>query len=223
MRRALLPVMLLVFGLIVAGCGTPPPLVSDKYLNDTSLLGSDPNCTAPCFQGITIGQTTFADALSKVKANTLFDNVQSQDNPPQAAWNAKGGEACCQMTADATSGVVDAVLLRVAPVMKIKDVISKLGEPAYVSVLPQDYSETETALGLVYPKTGNIVWVMPGNGASNVDENDPVVIVLYLDPAKFQEVLDTATLQGWNGYRAYADYRTATPVLTPRVTLTPSQ
>jgi hypothetical protein len=226
LRRATLPSLFVVVALILAGCGTPPPLVSNKYLNTRSLIGggTDPNCAIACFEGIKLGETTFADALSKVRADTVnFSNVQSQDSPPQAAWATKDGEACCQLTGDADTGLVDAILLRVAPVMTVGEVVAKLGEPKYVSVLPQDYSESETALGLVYPEQGNVVWVMPGNAQSSIDASDPVVIVLYLDPKKFPELLDTAILQGWTGYGPYATYKAATPVVTPRITLTPAQ
>lgn len=222
MKKALLALVLVLLGFSLAGCGTPPPLVSDKYLKDNSLVSTVP-CGPPCFQDITVGKTTFADALTKVRANPLFSNVQSQDNPPQAAWATTDGEACCQMTADAQTGFVDAILLRVAPVMKAKEVVDKLGPPAYVSVLQEDYSADEVAMGLVYPATGNVIWIMPGNKDGVVEEGDPVVVVLYLNPDRFQELLDTATLSGWQGFGVnFSNYRAATPVLTPRVTLTPA-
>lgn len=222
MKKAFLPAVLLVLVSLVAGCGTPPPLVSQKYLNDNSLISEQP-CGAPCFQDITVGQTTFADALSKVRANTLFKDVQSQDDPPQAAWATADGEPCCQMTANKDTGLVDAILLRVAPVMTVADVIAKYGEPEYVSVLQQDYTPEEAAIGLVYPKQGNVLWVMPGNAESTIDETDPVVIVLYLNPQEFDTLIETASLSAWEGYKALSEYRQSTPVVTPKYTLTPVQ
>jgi hypothetical protein len=221
MKRLFLPAVLFFVGLLLAGCGSPPPLVSDRYLNDSSLITGNP-CSAPCFQDITVGKTTFADALTLIRNNALFKDVQSQDNPPQAAWNAANGEQCCQMTANAQTGIVDALLIRVAPVMTVGEVIAKYGEPPYVSVLPQDYSETETALGLIYPEQGNVLWVMPGNAQSTLEATDPVVIVLYLNPAEFDRLLETAQLNGWLGYVSVAEYRAAPPILTPRVTPTPN-
>src|SRR5688572_17761603 len=79
---------------------TLPPLKSESYLEDMSLIEQEP-CGPPCFQGITVGQTTFMDALSKVKGNKTFSHVQSQDHPPHAAWSTAGGVPCCQMSADA--------------------------------------------------------------------------------------------------------------------------
>jgi hypothetical protein len=50
-----------------------------------------------------------------------------------------------------------------------------------------------------------------------------VVIVLYLnpEPKEFDKMLDTATLQAWNGYIPYKTYKAATPIVTPRVTAAP--
>src|SRR5262249_36830838 len=77
-----------ILAVFVAACGAPPPLKSDKYLNDTSLIATeDAECGSPCFHGIIPGKTTFADALSKVKADSAFTNVQSNDNPPSAGWS----------------------------------------------------------------------------------------------------------------------------------------
>ncbi|MCE7948604.1 MAG: hypothetical protein DYG88_14360 [Chloroflexi bacterium CFX4] len=222
MKNLLLPAVLIFIGLVLAGCGSAPPLVSDKYLNDSSLLTENP-CGAPCFQGITIGQTTFADAERLVRDNPLFKDVQSQENPPQAAWSAVNGDQCCVMTADPSTGIVNQLLVYVAPNMRVRDVLAKYGEPAYVAVPKQDYSQTEAVLGLIYPKQGNLLWVMPGDGQSTLDEDDPIVIVLYLNPADFDDLLATAELNGWLGYVSVAEYRSADPVLTPRVTVTPAQ
>src|SRR5260221_704753 len=96
-KSSLLLTLFVVLSIVLAACGTPPPLRSDKYLADTSLLSQDP-CAPPCFQGITAGKTTFTDALDIIKKNTTaFSNVQSQDKPPQAVWSTKDGETCCQI------------------------------------------------------------------------------------------------------------------------------
>ena len=220
MRKAFLPIAaLLAVGLLASACGPLPPLKSDKYLSDDSLVTQNP-CAPPCFRGITVGQTTFTDALAKVKADSSFANVQNQDKPPQAAWAAAGGDGCCHMSADPDSGLINAVLIKVTPKMTIKQVIDKYGPPEYVTWV--DYAPPqEVALGLVFQKTGIVTWVSPADANATLKETDPVVVVLYLDPKDFTKLLDTATLQAWNGYMAYQTYKAATPVITPRVTVTP--
>ena len=217
-KTSVLLALLIVAALTLSACSPPPPLVSDKYLNDTSLLSATP-CGPPCFQNITIGQTTFTAAVTAIKANALFSNVQSQDSPPQADWDTAGGEACCQLTAD-DKGIVNALLVKLAPGVTTKQLIDKYGTPTYVTGV--DYSSTEVALALIFPKLGLIAWVTPGDATSTLAESDPVVVALYSDPAHFDDLLATATLQGWNGYLPYQVYRTATPVITPRITDTPT-
>ncbi|HRE47810.1 MAG TPA: hypothetical protein PLD47_08795 [Aggregatilineales bacterium] len=223
MRTLSILLALIVMGTILAGCGSQPPLKSVDYLDDLSLISDDP-CAAPCFAEIIPGKTTFADAVAKVEANkTRFKDLQKQDNPPQAAWadgSKANGQACCQVTANANTGLVDAILIRIAPNVTVKQILAKYGDPEYVSVVQQDYSSDEAVIGLVYPKTGNVLWVMPGNGSSDLDENDPIVLALYFDPAAFGDLLDTATLSKWEGFKTLAAYRAATPIVTPKPTLT---
>jgi hypothetical protein len=209
----------IVVSLLVSACGSPPPLKSDKYLADTSLVSGDASCAPPCFRGITVGKTTFSDALSMVKADTSYKDVQSTDKAPfQAAWAAKDGEMCCQMSAN-EAGLINAILVRTKPTMTIKQVIDKYGKPDYVATT--DYSEEEALLGLIFTKPGLIIWVTPGNKSSTLKETDPVVAVLYSDPNDMQKLIETGTLQGWNGYQPYEAYKTQTPVVTPKYTLTP--
>ncbi len=211
-----------ILAIFAAACGTPPPLKSDKYLNDTSLVATDdPSCATPCVHGIIPGKTTFTDALNKVKADKGFSNVQSNDNPPSAGWSAaSSGEACCQMTADKNSGVVDALVAKVAPKMTLQQVIDKYGEPKYT--FPVDYTADEVAIAVIYPEKGLVVWVSPGNPSSTVTPNSPVVIILYFNPAQWTtKYLPTGQLLAWAGFQPYKNYQSATPVVTPAITPTP--
>lgn len=221
MRKLFLPVFaLLVLGGLVAGCGSPAPLVSNDYLNDTSLIDADETCQAPCFMDIVPGTTTFADALAKLKSNSLFKDVQSQDSPPQAVWSTQGGTQCCNLSANEETGLVEVMLIRTAPVMTLLDVIDKYGEPDYV--VPQNYTEEEVALGLLYPDQGFLAYVMPGNASATVADANPVVIVLYFNPEQSQELVEGSTLFAWQGLAAFSAYQNATPVVTPLPTPTPT-
>jgi hypothetical protein len=206
-----------VLGIFLAGCGAPPPLKSDKYLNDTTLIADD--AKPQTFHDIVIGQTKFVDAMNSLKADPAFENVQNQENPPAANWSAKGGEFCCQMSADKDTGLVNAILVRVAPNITAKQVIDKYGEPKFVNTA--DYSDKEVVLTFIYPDEGIIAWVAPGDASSTVAENSPVVMYMYFDKKDWQRIQDQGTFQGWMGFKAFADYKAATPIVTPAVTPTP--
>jgi hypothetical protein len=211
-----------ILAVFAVACGAPPPLKSDKYLNDTGLVATeDAACASPCFHGIIPGKTTFTDALSKVKADSAFTNVQSNDNPPGAGWSVAGsGEACCQMTANKDKSIVDALVVKVAPKMTLQQVIDKFGQPKYT--FPVNYTAEEVAIAVIYPDKGIVAWVSPGNADSTVDGNAKVVIVLYFNPADWEtKYLPTGELQAWAGFQPYKAYQTATPVITPRITPTP--
>ena len=206
-----------VLATVLSSCGAPPPLRSDKYLNDTSVLTQNP-CAAPCFHDITPGKTTFSEAVSKLKEDKAFTNVQTKDKPSVATWDATGGDQCCQLSAN-DNGLVTAVVARVAPKMTLGDVIAKYGDPQYVSGV--DYSDQESVLQIVFPEKGLVTLVVPGDAKSTLSATSPVVVLLLIDPNDWKTTLDMSTLQGWAGYQSYQTYKSATPIVTPRVTATP--
>ncbi len=117
-------------------------------------------------------------------------------------------------------GIVDALVVKVAPNMTLRQVIYKYGPPQYT--FPVDYASDEVAFAVIYPENGIVAWVSPGNEASTVDGNAQVVIILYFDPKDWAtKYLPTGMLDGWSGYKPYRDYQIATPVITPAITPTP--
>ncbi len=190
---------------------TSPPLKSDKYLNDTSIISGDP-CGPPCFANIVPGKTKFTDAVTALKADKRFTNVITQENPLQAAWATAAGEQCCQISADDT-GTVNAILLRLAPHVTAKQLLDKYGNPTYVTEV--DYSAAEVAVALIFPKNGLVAWVTPGDPASTLMPESPLVVALYLAQDQFNKLVAGATLQGWDGFKPYAAYKSAAPVVTP--------
>jgi peptidylprolyl isomerase len=189
--------------------GTPPPLKSDKYFDDSSVITGDP-CGPPCFAGITPGTTTYEEALKLLQADKRFANVQSQGR--QAAWQTAGGENCCQINAD-DKGLVSAIQIRVAPKVTVKQLLDKYGEPQYTT--SADYSADEVAVAMIYPKNGLVAWVSPGNGGSSITAESQMVLAVYLSPDQFDALVKTTPLTGWAGLVPYSSYKAATPVSTP--------
>jgi hypothetical protein len=214
--------LLIVAGFALAGCSPPPPLRSDKLLDDSSLITGDP-CEAPCFQGITVGKTTFIDGIDIIKRNATFKDLQNKeattDQPALAQWNTTTGEFCCQMIA-APNGMVESITLRLAPKITVGQVVEKFGEPPYT--FPAEYTQEEAVIQLLYPDKGLVMLVVPGDANSSLEAGDPLVAVIYLDPTRFTELIKQANLNGWMGYETFAAYKAATPIVTAMPTLTPT-
>jgi hypothetical protein len=221
MKKFLFAILLLLIGgAALAGCSAPPPLKSDTYLHDTSLLNTDDKCGPPCFHDIVLNKTSFTDASTKLKNDTAFSNIQikDQEKPPQILWSPATGDPCCVLSADQQTGLVNAILVKVAPTMTTKQVLDKFGNPAYV--FTTDYSDKEVAIAMVYPTVDIVIWVVPGDPTSNLTESSPVVMTLYLNDTDFQKTLKETPLQAWAGYTAYKQYKDGTPVITPIATAT---
>jgi peptidylprolyl isomerase len=187
----------------------PPPLKSDKYVADTSIISGDP-CAAPCFDKITIGQTTLADALTALKADTRFGNVQNTGS--QVAWTTAGGDPAGQLLVNA-AGVVDIMQIRIAPKVTLKQIVDKFGNPDYV--LPQDYSATEVAFGVIYEKLGLVMVAALDGQTDSVKAENPIVLLEYFVPAELSKNIANTPLNGWTGFQPYSVYKAATPVHTP--------
>ena len=80
------------------------------------------------------------------------------------------------MTAD-EKGLVNAILVKLAPNVTAKQLIGQLGNPKYVTGV--DYTAQEVALALIFPNKGVVAWVSPGDAASTLKESNPVVVALY--------------------------------------------
>jgi peptidylprolyl isomerase len=203
---------LVLFLLVLAGntlAQGAPPLKSDKYLDDTSVVSGEP-CGPPCWNNITPGKTNFTDAVTIVQGDKRFSNVQAQGK--QLSWATAGGEACCQINAD-DKGIVSVIQLRTTPKITVKQLLDKYGNPQYTTSV--DYSAQEVAIALIYPKNGLVAWITPGNGGSSVAAESPMILAVYLAPDQFDTLVKTTPLTGWAGFVPYSTFKAATPVITP--------
>ncbi len=221
-RRLILPgVMALV--LLFAACSPPPPLRDDSLLQDTSLVTTDTECSAPCWRGITPGETAWTDALTMLGDDTTVENVNVQTDDQSSAkvadFQQKGGSSCCEMiTEDGTK--VTVLFLRVAPKVTVGQVIEAHGEPIYAVGSP--YTDDEAVMNLIYPDLSTIVYAfVPGtSGALTADSE--VVGILYMSPDDMDLLIKTSSLHAWDGYQSYDQYDSSGYAVTPSMTLTPT-
>ncbi|MBE2266905.1 MAG: hypothetical protein IAE80_01650 [Anaerolinea sp.] len=221
--RVILP-GLLALVLLFTACAPPPELRDPNLLADTGIVSGEP-CDAPCWRGITPGETSWSDALTIIEDDTTLENLQTQEdensNAARADWNQQGGAACCEMYTF-EGELVDVLFLRLAPTQTLGDVIERHGEPAYVKGSP--YSDTQAVMNIVYPDKNFVVYVFVAGPEASVSASSEIVGVLYMKPDDMRVLVETTEMHAWEGYAAYAEYSEDNPSfeVTPVYTLTPA-
>ena len=209
--------------LVFAACSPPPELRDDTLLQETGLITGEP-CEAPCWRGITPGETAWRNALTIVEDDAELENLQLQEDENSdaavAEWNQRGGSACCQMyTEDGES--VDVLFLRVAPQMTLGEVFAEQGEPAYAVGSP--YSDDQSVMNLVYPDKAMVLYTFVAGEEASLSEASEVIGLLYMAPEDMELLIQTSNLHEWDGYGTYAQYGDDQYEVTPSITLTPTE
>ncbi len=216
---------LLALVLLFAACAPPPELRDPNMLQDTSLITGDP-CEAPCWRGITPGETTWSDALTILEDDTTIENLNTQaddnSNAALAEWNQKGGSACCQMFSD-DGETVSVLLLRVAPTTTLGEVIEQYGDPTYVVGSP--FTDDQAALNVIYPERNMVIYVFSAGATGTISETSEVFALLYVVPSQMELLIQTTALHVWDGYGAFELYSETNEEfeVTPAITLTPTE
>ncbi len=216
----------LVLVLFVAACSPPLNLRNEKFLNDDSLLTKEP-CDAPCWRGITPGETKWSDALTILEDSTDIDNPEVQTAQDSSAvgaqWQATGGEPCCQMISEGGE-IVDLLVIWQQPNKTLGELIEARGEPTYAVGTPGD--EEQAILSVFYPDNSLIVIVFTAGATSELSESSEVIGAYYMTPDRMQLILDTSSLYAWEGYGPFSAYdpdkEDGDFAITPSVTLTPT-
>jgi len=196
-----MPVLLFVVLLMLTACTPAPELRSEAFLHDTSLITGDP-CEAPCWQGLTPGDTAWGLAQDFVKNNadyTIIDEVtQRRDRAGQIAFALKDGPQCCRiLTRDGE--VLSAILLLLAPDMQLGDVIDHYGEPTYLS--GDAVTDNQATIALVFPDIPMVTYIFAENLTdSELSEASSVIGVMYLDQSELDTLLQSENLYNWSGY-----------------------
>lgn len=227
LRLVAIALLSIMAAILIAGCQPQVELLSDQYLQDTSLVTGDP-CSAPCWRNITPGETTWTDALARVQDDATLAEVQEQSADEEGStevaitFQNRDGIPCCLLYS--TNGeVVDQILLQVAPAMTTGQVIDVLGEPTYVagtdSENAQGLSPEQASLALYYPDNQTVVYAfVEGRESGALTEASQIFAVLYVRPDDMEEVISGSSLYLWDGYKPYAEYITGDYDVTPEPT-----
>lgn len=209
---------------LIASCAPPPNLRDDTLLQDTSLVTGDP-CAAPCFRGITPGETRWRDALTIIEDDSDLTNLQTQSDENssalQAAWQQGSNQVCCQMASE-DGELVNLIFLRTAPVMTFGEVIEAHDEPQYL--IGSEFTEDQAIMSVVYPDVPMVVYVfVDGPESGTLSASSEIIGVLYLTPAEMELLLQTTNLHAYDGYGSYQNYTEGDFEVTPSITLTPTE
>ncbi len=221
--RKLLPGALFLL-LLVGACAPPPPLRDEAMLQDTSLIDNDP-CAAPCWNGITPGETQWSEALVILEDDTALEDPASRNPEDEvfpdaivAEFSRDDGATCCQVIS-LDGETVSTVFLRLAPGVNVGQVLSNFGAPDYLALSP--YSDEEALINLVYPEISTVIYAfVAGAATGELSAESEVIGVLYITPTDMDELLTSSPLHAWEGYGTYKFYEEGEFEITPEPTPT---
>lgn len=207
--RLFVPIILAV---LVASCAPAPPLLNDDWLQDTSLIDADEACAAPCWRGITPGETAWLDALAQLEADETLGEIDVQnldDGRQQVNFTySPDGEfndrlQCCTLIAE-DGETVSHILLFMAPNFSIGDVIARYGEPTYAEGGP--YSPDQTWVTLVFEDVPMLTYVYGETfEQSSLTASSTVFGALYMTSSEMDELLTVENLYEWEGFGMLAE------------------
>ena len=224
MNRYLPLLGIALLALLLAGCAAPE-LRDNTLLQDNSLITQDP-CAAPCWRGITPGETLWRDALTRIEDDSALRDMQIDQVEDSDAVVAgfKGGEsdqACCQLLSR-TGEQVDVIFLRIAPTMTVGEVIDIWGEPTYAVGSP--YADGQSIMNLIFPDIPMVIIAFVAGDNASIAASSEIVGVWYMTSEDMELLVGTTPLHFWDGYGTFQSYdaEEGTFDTTPSITLTPT-
>ena len=208
MNRRLLLLFVAPIFIVLAACSPTINLLDENNLKDTSLLSDDP-CEAPCWNGITPGETSFRDAKILVEDDARFMNVEEIE--PEEESNARlfgfsEGEAniCCQILSE-EGDIIDSMLFFLAPEMTLDAVIDKYGEPLYV--LGEAPAEDQAIMFVIYPDVPMVIYAfVAGPAEGELSGSSEIIGMLYMTDPAMERLINNNSFYDWDGYQSYVTY-----------------
>lgn len=188
----------------------PPSLADMMLLKDTSLVDSIP-CAPPCWNNITPGETTWADALQIIEDDSRLnvpeiEEIEAEDNSVILRVSfevANTGVVCCQMFSEAGE-FVTIIFIQLAPLNTVGDVIAVHGEPQYA--IGSEFSETQAVINLVYPDLQLVIYALVSGRQGAITAESEVIAALYMMEREMLVLRSTNNLHLWQGYAGFEDY-----------------
>ncbi|MCY3832333.1 MAG: hypothetical protein OXG85_04915 [Chloroflexi bacterium] len=208
MNRCLYCALAILAALALVACAPNINLLDDAKLQDTSLLSGEP-CEAPCWNGITPGETSYRDAKLIIDGDARFKIAEESeaegDNPGRVFTFAEGeNPGCCQVISR-DGETISSFLLQVAPLMTYGPVYDKYGEPTYAG--GHQVSDEQAYVVLVYPELPLVIYsFVEGGGQGEVSVHNKIIGVMYMADAEMEQLLTCAQLNYWKGFQPLSMY-----------------
>lgn len=178
-------------------------------LSDDSLLTSEP-CGAPCWRGITPGETTWEEALAILEDDAELEIAQTQEAQDGAAKLAvvtgPSGEACCQFYTE-TGETMTAFRLLLAPDNVLGDLLDVYGEPDFLN--GAEFTSDQAYFDLYYIDEQMVVSVfVAGTEEGALSADSEIIGVQYMTPDQMATLTEGESLLLWQGFLSYQEYVT---------------
>lgn len=191
-------------------------LLNEKFLIDETIFTTNENCSLPCWRGIRVGVTEWSTAIAILEDESDLSDINvelnSESGEGAITFQRVDGVPCCLLYSEDVQ-VVDQILLQLSPIHTLETIIEFLGEPTYFNGTEVD--ETQAAAALFYPERNSVIYVFVEGEQGDLMPTSEIFAVLLLSSDDMQQVLNTSTLQAYDGYKSFADYMDDEPVLTP--------
>ena len=207
MKQRLLIVFAALAALALSACAPNVNLLDDSKLNDRSLLSGEP-CVAPCWNGITPGETRYRDAKLIIEGDARFKITEEpdpqEDSPSRLFTFAEGeNQGCCQVFSR-DGEIVTSFLLQLAPVVTFGPVVDNLGEPQYVS--GQELSGEQAYLAMVYPDRPLVVYAFVAGPSADLSVHSEIIGAMYMSSDEMNQMLTCTSLNNWGGFLPFSSY-----------------
>jgi len=200
---------------LVAACAPTPQIRNDAYLVDDSFLTGDP-CEAPCWRGITPGETDWEDAVAIIQDDTTLNDFQQEvaedTDAIGAVWGRVDGERCCQMFTE-EGDVVEFIVLQTAPNSTLGEALDVHGDPDYL--FGQALTDDQGVFSLFYVDIPMLLYVFVEGEAGVLSATSEIVGFGYTTEDNMQRLVNESELHTWEGYQSFTDYMEGELEITP--------
>lgn len=179
-------------------------LLDETMLADDSVVTGEP-CAAPCWQGLTPGVSTWAEAEEILAANELVPDLEIIDNNggKVALWSSEAGSECCN-AGSMTGENLDYIQLLIASDVTVGELIETYGEPDLIRATPLSFDYS--AVTLIWSELPFVaIAEVEGDLDALISADNQVFQLIYLTDDVITIFAERPDVIPWQGYVSVRD------------------